>query len=172
MLLIPGPAWGDGVVPFGMEVVADDVQRRHLGVADLDALLVDAGIEGALDLQSGFCGRRADQLDDGEAIGQGPAAPVLRDVAEHAMLSSRAGEFHPHALLEPYVSLSTHTAPDVRPATYRNSQWAKRFGLARTTRANQSLAPLGRGRRRLNLLRAQRIKKASIRRNVQESADL
>ena len=80
-----GRAWVDGVVPFGMEVVADDVQRRHLGVADLDALLVDAGIEGAFDLQSGFCGRCADQLDDGEAIGQGPAAPVLRDVAEHAM---------------------------------------------------------------------------------------
>jgi hypothetical protein len=55
-----------------MEVVAGEVQRRHLGVADLDALLVDAGIEGALDLQSGFCGRCADQLDDdGEAIGQG-----------------------------------------------------------------------------------------------------
>ena len=68
-----------------MEVVAGDAQRLHLGVADLDALLVDAGIECALDLQSGFCGRRADQLDDGEAIGQGPTAPVLRDVAEHAM---------------------------------------------------------------------------------------
>jgi hypothetical protein len=29
--------------------------------------------------------------------------------------SSRAGEFHPHALSEPYVSLSTHTAPSIRP---------------------------------------------------------
>src|SRR5208337_2093824 len=102
-----------------------------------------------------------------------PRAPrTVREPLDSYGSRSRAGEFHPHALLEPYVSLSTHTAPDVRPATYRNSQWAKRFGLARTTRANQSLAPLGRGRRRLNLLRAQRIKKASIRRNVQESADL
>src|ERR1017187_1126437 len=69
-----------------MEVIAGDVQRVHLGVADLDALLVCAGIERAFDLQSGFRGRRADQLDDGEVIGEWPAAPVLSDVAEHAVL--------------------------------------------------------------------------------------
>src|SRR3954468_20417969 len=32
-----------------------------------------------------------------------------------AHLASRAGESHPHALPEPYVTLSRHTAPDVRP---------------------------------------------------------
>ena len=37
-------------------------------------------------------------------------------------LASRAGESHPHALPEPYVSLSTHTAPDVRPARCRSRQ--------------------------------------------------
>src|SRR5271166_4941161 len=155
-----------------MELIAGDVEGFHLGLADPDALAVGARVEHAIHFQAGLGRGGADQLDHGEASGERPAAPVLRDVAKRPVLSSRAGEFHPHALLEPYVSLSTHTAPDVRPATYRNSQWAKRFGLARTTRANQSLAPLGRGRRRLNLLRAQRIKKASIRRNVQESADL
>jgi hypothetical protein len=30
-------------------------------------------------------------------------------------LSSRPEEFHLRALLEPYVNLSIHTAPDVRP---------------------------------------------------------
>src|SRR5215212_8014436 len=30
-------------------------------------------------------------------------------------LASRAGESHPHALPEPYVTLSRYTAPDVRP---------------------------------------------------------
>ena len=30
-------------------------------------------------------------------------------------LSSRPGDFHPQALPEPYVNLSIHTAPDVRP---------------------------------------------------------
>jgi hypothetical protein len=29
--------------------------------------------------------------------------------------SSRAAEFHRRALPEPYVSLSTHTAPSIRP---------------------------------------------------------
>jgi hypothetical protein len=37
-------------------------------------------------------------------------------------LASRAGESHPHALLEPYVTLSSHTAPDVRPFAYRKHQ--------------------------------------------------
>src|ERR1700722_4949269 len=41
-------------------------------------------------------------------------------------LASRAGESHPHALPEPYVTLSSHTAPDVRPFACRKRQWAKR----------------------------------------------
>ena len=41
-------------------------------------------------------------------------------------VASRAGESHPHALPEPYVTLSSHTAPDVRPFACRKRQWAKR----------------------------------------------
>jgi hypothetical protein len=67
-----------------MEVIAGDVQRRHLGVADLDALLVGPRIERAFDFQSGFRRRGADQLDDGDTIRERPATPVLRDVAEQA----------------------------------------------------------------------------------------
>jgi hypothetical protein len=37
-------------------------------------------------------------------------------------LASRAGESHPHALPEPYVTLSSHTAPDVRPFACRKRQ--------------------------------------------------
>ncbi len=88
------------------------------------------------------------------------------------MQASRTGEFRPRTLLEPYVNLSVHTAPDVRSLTHRKAQWAKRLGVARMTRANQSRAPFGCGRRRLYLLRAQRIRKASTRRSVQVSADL
>ncbi len=87
-------------------------------------------------------------------------------------MASRAGESHPHALPEPYVTLSRHTAPDVRPFPCRKRQCANRCGLARITRANHSLAPLGRRRNRLNLLQAQRIRKASMRCKVQVSADL
>src|SRR6266849_552351 len=110
--------------------------------------------------------------DDDPVADEGLGAPVLADEGEQPVLASRPGESHPRALLEPCVNLSIHTAPDVRLWTCRKHQWAKRLGCARTTRANQSRAPFGLGRRRLNLLRAQRSRKASIRRNVQDSADL
>ena len=86
-------------------------------------------------------------------------------------VASRAGESHPHALLEPYVNLSAHTAPDVQPLTYKSRQWANKRGLARTTRANQSLAPAVRARSRLYLLRPHRTRQASIRRRVRHKAD-
>ena len=34
--------WPDYVVPFGMELIAGDVEAFHCGFADLDALLVAA----------------------------------------------------------------------------------------------------------------------------------
>src|SRR5437667_10958041 len=124
------------------------------------------------EVESAFRSRCLDQLDDHSIADERLGTPVLANEGEEAVLASRAGESHPHALLEPYVNLSIHTAPDVRLLTCRKRQWAKRFGSARTTRASQSRAPCGRGRSRLNLLRAQRIRKASIRRMVQDSADL
>lgn len=80
--------------------------------------------------------------------------------------ASRAGESHPRALPEPYVSLSTHTAPSVRPLPCTSDQWANRSGDVRITRASQSRAPFGCCRRRLNLRRAHRMRNASIRFNV------
>ena len=52
-------------------MIACDVERPHLGIADLDALLVGRGIERALDFQAGFGRRRANQLDHGDAIDSG-----------------------------------------------------------------------------------------------------
>src|SRR4051795_6479614 len=74
----------------------------------------------------------------------GPPEPVLLAADYQAHLASRAGESHPHALPEPYVTLSRHTAPDVRPFPCRKRQCANRCGLPRMPRASQSLAPLGR----------------------------
>ncbi len=70
-----------------MERITGDVETVHLGSADLDAFLVGAGVERALDPQTGLGRRRADQLDDGKAIGERPAAPVLGDVAEQPVLN-------------------------------------------------------------------------------------
>src|SRR5205807_8816784 len=81
---ISGCSRADGVVPFRMEVIALDVERLHLRIADFDALFVGGGIESALDFQAGFSRRRSNQLDDGHAIDEWSPAPSLRDVAEQA----------------------------------------------------------------------------------------
>ena len=149
-----------------------NVEVSHLLVGHDNSLGIGFVVEFASNRQAGSGGRGADQFDDNAIAEQRFGPPILGNEREQAMLSSRPGEFHPRALLEPYVKLSLHTAPDVRPPTRRNPQWAKRLVLARITPANHSRAPLGRRRRRLNLLRAQRIKKASTRSNVQVNADL
>ena len=91
---------------------------------------------------------------------------------ESGMEASRAGEFHPHALPEPYVNLSAHTAPSIQPLLCTSGQWANNPGDVRMIRASQSRAPLGRCRKRLNWRRAHRMRNASIRRKVGYSADL
>jgi len=69
-----------------VERVASDVEGEHLSVRDLDGLLVDALVEHTLDLEAGLGRGGADQLHHGEAVRQRPAAPVLGDVAEQAVL--------------------------------------------------------------------------------------
>src|SRR5258708_38764102 len=69
-----------------MERIAGDVDAFHLGFADLDAFLVASCIERALDFQTGLGRRGTDQLDDGKAICERPATPVLRDVTEQPVL--------------------------------------------------------------------------------------
>jgi len=56
--------------------------------------------------------------------------------------SSGPEDFHLRALPEPYVNLSIHTAPIVRPFPWHSDQWARSLGFARRSRSNQSLAPL------------------------------
>jgi len=77
-------AWtrADGIIPFGVEGVAGDVDGFHLGVGDLDTLFVDARVERTLYAQSGFGRGRRDQFHDGESVGERSAAPGLCDVAD------------------------------------------------------------------------------------------
>src|SRR3954463_14117174 len=69
-----------------MEVIALDVEGDHLRLGDLDALGIGVGVEFAGDGEAGRRGRGGDQLDHGQATGQRATAPVLRDVAEEAVL--------------------------------------------------------------------------------------
>src|SRR6516165_9119755 len=76
---------------------------------------------------------------------------------ELVSMSSRPEDSHLQALPDPYVNLSVHTAPDVRPFPWQSCQWAKSVGFTRRSRSNQSRAPLVFRRNRLNLRRAQRM---------------
>src|SRR5438445_12656757 len=69
-----------------MEFITLDVERLHLGIGDFDALLVGRGIERTFDFQAGFGRRRSNQLNYGHAIDEWSPAPILRDVAEQAVL--------------------------------------------------------------------------------------
>ena len=75
----------DGVIPFRMERVTLDIEGRHFGVGDFDALFVGAGIELTADRETRLGRGRRDQLDDGRPAREGPTAPVLRDVTEQSV---------------------------------------------------------------------------------------
>ena len=49
------------------------------------SLRVGASVETELDLQSAFCGCRADQLGNGEAIGRATSQPSLLIADEHLL---------------------------------------------------------------------------------------
>ena len=65
----------------------------------------------------------------------------------HCQKSSRAAEFHRRALPEPYVSLSTHTAPSIRAFTSSSRHWGKSPGVRRWRTALS--CPCGSSRQRL-----------------------
>jgi len=110
---------------------------------------------------------RLSSLDDREPQELSPAGPVHRalirvdlqleppcDEVAHAthhslprsltanvdVAVSSAGESHPHALSEPYLNLSAHTAPAMEPRRTLVCQCANSFGSRREMRATQCVA--------------------------------
>src|SRR5580693_6847644 len=69
-----------------MEWVAFDCDCAHLRLADLDALFVGTIVEDALHREARLGFRCTDQLDDSQSAFEWPTPPVLRNMAEHAML--------------------------------------------------------------------------------------
>ena len=69
-----------------MECVTSYVEGRHFRIGNLYPFGIGVGIEFALNFEASVRPRVGDQLDHGEAVGERRSAPVLRDVAEHAML--------------------------------------------------------------------------------------
>ena len=75
---------------------------------------------------------------------------------------SRPGELHPQALAEPYVNVSAHTAPSIRPPGRRPSwyQWANSLGSRPATPTSQCAARRRCRRRRLYFRMAQRTRRS------------
>jgi len=71
---------------------------------------------------------------------------------------SSAGESHPHALAEPYVNVSAHTAPAVEPRRTPICPWANNPGSRREIRAIQGVALRTGPRRFLDFREAQRAR--------------
>lgn len=69
-----------------MEGVRGDADGVHLGVTDLDAGGIAAGINLGFDVEAGVGGGRGDQLHDGLVADQRLSPPVLRDEREQAVL--------------------------------------------------------------------------------------
>src|SRR5664280_960957 len=76
----------EGVVPFAVPVVSGEgavvFEGLDLLVGDFDAGGVAGGVELGVDVQAGAGSGGGDGVDDDFVAGQGPAAPVHRDVGE------------------------------------------------------------------------------------------
>ena len=115
------------------------------------------------------------EIDSSRFI-RGPLQPETREDVSYAMLGlltrrfrrthddevSRPGELHPQALAEPYVNVSAHTAPSIRPPGRRPSwyQWANNLGSRPATPMSQCAARRGCRRRRLYFRMAQRTRRS------------
>ena len=62
-----------------MEVIADDIDRRHFSIRDHEPLFVGVRVELTSDLQASFCCRRADQINDDLITHQWSRTPVMAD---------------------------------------------------------------------------------------------
>ena len=68
--------------------MALNVEGSHFGIADFDALGVEALVNVASDSEAGIGGSGADQLYDDVVADERFAAPVLGDVGKEAMLDA------------------------------------------------------------------------------------
>src|SRR5665213_3786704 len=87
--------WRDDVVPIAVEGCGLDVESAELGLGELDAEGIGPLVEFGFDRQASLRGGVRDEVDDDVVGEQRPTAPVLRNVAEHAVLDlvplARAG---------------------------------------------------------------------------------
>src|SRR5271170_3450666 len=78
----------DSVVPLAVKIIAGEVDRSHLCVADGDAFWVEIIIDPAGHVQSGLGGGGADQLHDHLMADQRLTTPVLGDEGKQPVLDA------------------------------------------------------------------------------------
>src|SRR6266404_7507155 len=77
--------WGDGVVPFAVELGAFEVDGGHVCVRYDNAAGVLAGVEFTAHSEAGFGGSGRNQLDDHPIADEWLGPPVLADEGEEAV---------------------------------------------------------------------------------------
>jgi hypothetical protein len=75
----------NGVVPIAMKRVSSDVDFRHIGIAHLDSRFVFSFVQGRPNLQASASCCVRNQIHDDLAADERRRAPILGDVAEHAV---------------------------------------------------------------------------------------
>ena len=78
--------WQDRIVPRTLEVGFLEPDLGQFIVSDLFAKVVPGWVEARPDLETLARGDSPNEVHDGFEAHQGASAPVLSDVAEHAML--------------------------------------------------------------------------------------
>src|ERR1700738_5044586 len=78
--------WGDGVVPFAVELGAFEVDGGHVCVRYDNAARGLAGVEFTAHSEAGFGGSGRNQLDDHPIGDEWLGAPVLADKGKEAVL--------------------------------------------------------------------------------------
>src|SRR3954447_14676385 len=78
--------WSDGVVALRVELVALDIEARHLLVANLGPLRIAPRCQHAVHCQPARRRGRGNQIYDSRRADERAASPILGDVAEQAML--------------------------------------------------------------------------------------
>src|SRR5438876_7458005 len=78
--------WSQFIVPVPMKRMRVQREVAHFRAGDHTARRVATRVQLRLHSQAGHCARVADEIDHGLKGAEGTASPVLRDVAEEAML--------------------------------------------------------------------------------------
>src|SRR5580704_16645163 len=78
--------WQDGVVPIPMELGPRDLDTSKLLIGHLEARLIGVGVQFGVDPQSCLGFRIPNQVHHDGSADQRPPTPILRDMAEHAVL--------------------------------------------------------------------------------------